>query len=214
MNSAQLARLRRAPFGASAALAVSALLGGGLMAQGGHTVPVGGVSTTSSTSVNPRSAKPGEIVWVQTAYLPPATPIQFMVGALRDGFEVVVMKTTDGTGKIDGTDSLQVKVPDWVTWDKPYLMIVTDQQYNPLGSADMFHPTDAQGNILRTGTVQQDPMGGCPFLKGAADEIYFLAGDVKALHLGERVRIVGHVLKDGPCGKGLTLELKRVDAVP
>jgi hypothetical protein len=197
-----------------AMVAAGALLAGDLAAQGGHGVAVGGVSTSSSASVSPRSAKPGEIVWIQTAYLPPATPVQFMVGALRDGFEVVLTRVTDQGGKLNGADSLQFTMPSWLTWDRPYLMIVTDANYNPLGTADMFHATDSRGMLLRTGTVQQDPMGGCPFLTGGSGEMYYLQGDTKPLQVGQRVRIVGRAIKDGSCGKGMTLELQRVDPVP
>ena len=217
MNSHFAARRRRLDLPALllAPLAFG-LMGAGavdLAAQGGHRVSVGGTPATGTTTVTPRSAAPGETVWIQTAYLPPATPIQLMVGALRDGFEIVVSRVTDEAGRFNGLDSLEMTVPEWVTWDRPYLMIVTDTEYKPLGSADMFHPTDQNGMLKRVGTIQQEATG-CPFLTGEADEIYFLVGNTSSLRTGDKVTIVGRALESSPCGTGTALEVLEIERVP
>jgi hypothetical protein len=192
------------------------LIGAGAVdvsAQGGHRVTVGGAPTAGTTTVTPRSAAPGETVWIRVAYLPPATPVQFMVGALRDGFEIVSTNVTDAGGRINGADSLQMEVPEWVTWDRPYLMIVTDAEYGPLGSADMFHPTDDSGRLKRAGKIDNQGTG-CPSLTGAADEIYFLLGDTSALRTGDKVTIVGRALETSVCGTGTAIEIHQVERIP
>jgi hypothetical protein len=185
----------------------------GLAAQGGHGVAVGGAPSTSTATVKPRSAAAGETVWIQATYLPPGTAVQFMMGALRDGFEVVSTQVTDDRGKLGGADSIAIKVPAWVTRDKPYLMIVTDAYYNPLGVADMFHPTDRNGVLVRTGKfVRETPA--CPSLIGESDEVYYLSGDTSSLQPGDRVRITGRALTTGPCGKGTTIAVQKLERVP
>jgi hypothetical protein len=195
---------------------VAGLIGAGAVdvaAQGGHRVSVGGAPTPGTTTVTPSSAAPGETVWIQMAYLPAATPVQFMVGALRDGFEIVVSQVTDEGGRINGVDSLQMTVPEWVTWDRPYLMIVTDAEYNPLGSADMFHPTDENGRLKRVGSIQLASTG-CPSLTGEADEIYFLVGQISGLRTGDKVTVVGRAVESSPCGTGTAIEVQEIERVP
>jgi hypothetical protein len=182
-------------------------------AQGGHGVAVGGAPAKSAATVKPHSGAAGDVVWIQTAYLPPATAVQFMMGALRDGFEVVTTQMTDERGKIGGADSIQITVPTWVTRDKPYLMIVTDAYYNPLGVADMFHPTDKNGVLVRTGKFTRE-LPSCPSLTGDADEVYSLSGDTSALTPGDRVRITGRVQQSGPCGKGTTIAVQKIERIP
>jgi hypothetical protein len=117
---------------------------------------------------------------------------------------------TDDAGKIGGMDSLQVTVPDWVTQDRPYLVIVTDVNYNPLGSADMFHPTDATGMLARTGKVSLQSTS-CPILTGEADEIYYLTGITSGLQMGDRIRVVGRPVESTACGKGTTIEVQKAE---
>jgi hypothetical protein len=136
-----------------------------------------------------------------------------MMGALRDGFEVIALGLTDENGKFDGLDSLQVEVPQWVTPDRPYLIIATDAEYRPLAAADMFHPTDASGMFTRAGKVGLQA-GSCPVLTGEADEIYFLNGITSGLSSGDQVKVVGRAVESGPCGKGTTIEVHRVERVP
>jgi hypothetical protein len=136
-----------------------------------------------------------------------------MMGALRDGFEVVATKVTDATGKLDGVDSIGMKVPEWVSPDRPYLMIVTDANYTPLGTADMFHPTDRNGVLERVGKFVREAAG-CPVLTGDAGEIYFLTGDTSKLTPGDRVRIVGRALESSSCGKATGIEVQRAERLP
>lgn len=190
-----------------------AVIGAADASAQGHRVPVGNTEQPGTTTVTPGNAAVGEIVWIRTAYLPPATPVQFMLGALRDGFEIVVTRMTDDRGRIDGLDSLQVTVPEWVSTDRPYLLIVTDTDYNPLGAADMFHPTDANGVLQRVGQVTLAAQG-CPVLTGEADEVYFLVGDTSGLANGDRVSIVGRAVDSSTCGAGTTIEIQKLEKKP
>lgn len=208
VSSARRRRTNR--FALLAPLAAGLVAATGASAQSGHLVPVGNTTERGATSVTPRAAAAGDVVWIHTAYLPPSTPVQFMLGALRAGFEIVVTRVTDPSGRINGQDSIQVTVPDWVTTDRPYLMIATDADYKPLGAADMFHPTDANGFLQRTGEVKVDKAG-CPVLTGQADEIYFLSGDTSGLRSGDRVRVVGRATESGACGAGTTIEIRTLE---
>lgn len=191
-------------------LALAVLGASGASAQSGHRVPVGGTDHPGTVSVTPRSAAVGDVVWIRTANLPPTTSVQFMLGALREGFEIVVTRVTDEAGRMDGQDSLQVTVPEWVTTDRPYLMIVTDTAYNPLGTADVFHPTDANGILRRVGDVKLEGTG-CPVLTGQAEEIYFLIGDTSTIRTGDRVKVIGRAVESGACGAGTTIEMQQIE---
>jgi hypothetical protein len=85
-----------------------------LAAQGGHRTVVGLMPMNGSTTLATRSAAAGTKIWIRTANLPARTDVQIMMGALRDGFEVIATRATDEAGKIQGMDSLQVEVPQWV----------------------------------------------------------------------------------------------------
>lgn len=185
----------------------------GASAQGGHRTMVGLMPTSGSTTLGTRSGPVGSKIWIRTASLPAGKEVQIMLGALRDGFEVVTTRMTDENGKFGGMDSLQVEVPSWVKQDRPYLMIVTDTDYNPLGSADMFHPTDQNGTLVRSGRVSLQATG-CPVLTGDAEEIYYLAGVDSGLQAGDRIKVVGHPVDSSTCGKGTTIEVQKVERVP
>jgi hypothetical protein len=136
-----------------------------------------------------------------------------MIGALRMGFEVVTQTVTDDWGRINGADSVAIEVPEWVTRDRPYLMIITDADYNPLGTADMFHPTDAYGMLTRSGEIRRHPLGtACPSLIGEAGEFYFLTGNTSALRSGEVVTIAGRAQESSACGAGTAIEIATVKA--
>jgi len=134
------------------------------------------------------------------------------MGALRDGFEVVQTLSTDEGGRINGMDTVRVTVPDWVQTDRPYLIMITDPEYNPLASADMFHPTTPEGSVVRRGTIRfEDPA--CPTLTAAGEEIYFLVGDVAGLGAGERI-VRGKLADSGRCGNVTTIEVAEVRLPP
>jgi hypothetical protein len=181
-------------------------------AQGGHRTVVGLMPMAGSTTITTRSASAGAKIWIRTANLPARTEMQIMMGALRDGFEVISTTVTDDAGKIGGMDSLQVTVPTWVTQDRPYLVIVTDLNYNPLGSADMFHPTDRNGLLARTGRVSLQGTS-CHVLTGDADEIYYLTGITSGLQMGDRIKVVGRPVESTTCGKGTTIEVQKAERV-
>ena len=184
----------------------------GASAQGGHRTVVGLMPMPGSTTLGTRSGPVGSKIWIRTANLPASTEVQIMLGALRDGFEVVTTRMTDDRGKFGGMDSIQVEVPSWVKPDRPYLMIVTDTNYNPLGSADMFHPTDGTGTLMRAGRVSLQQTG-CPVLTGDAEEVYYLTGISAGLQAGDRIKVVGHPVESGTCGKGTTIEVQKVERV-
>ena len=142
------------------ALALACALSGAaeLSAQG-HLVTLGGAINRGAMSVAPRAGAAGTIVRLVPQGLPPNTPVQIMMGALRSGFEVVQTISTDDAGKIGGRDTVYVTVPAWVQTDRAYLLMLTDTNYNPLAAADVFNPTKADGTLQRRGAVKQDISG-------------------------------------------------------
>lgn len=208
MSIATSARSRRAHLG-TFALAVAMLAGGTSQAsaQWGHRVQIGGNQNPGTTTVSPRSAAKGAPVNVAIRDLPPGTPVQIMIGALQDGFEVVSTFVTDDNGRMNGRDTVAVTVPDWVKTDRSYLVMLTDTSYRPLAAADVFHPTDPTGGLSRRGTVKwEDPR--CPTLTGPSGEMYFLVGETKGLPAGEDVVLKGKVTEVTPCGPTTTIRVE------
>ena len=199
------------------ALAAALLAGGAdLAAQrtSGHAVVLGGEINPGTSSVLTRSGATGAEVKVLAQGLPPNTAVQVMMGALRDGFEVVQTLSTDDQGHINGRDTATFKVPEWVKNDRPYLVMISDLQYNPLAAADMFHPTALDGSVVRRGTIKiEDPS--CPTLiatEGA--EIYFLVGDTSVLMPGKEMVVKGRVSDTTRCGNTTTIEVTSAEPPP
>jgi hypothetical protein len=149
----------------------------------------------------------GTTVKIATKNLPRDMQSQISMGAMRDGFEVIKTGYTDMSGRFNGRDTVEVTIPDWVRNDRPYLVMVTDLQYNPFAPAEMVHPTDARGLIVRRGVIKQEAQGGCPTLTGEAGELYFLMGDLAGAHVGDRARVQGRPVQNSRCGTGTTIEV-------
>ena len=198
------------------ALAAALLAGGAdLSAQrtSGHAVVLGGEINPGTSSVLTRSGATGAEVKVLAQGLPANTNIQIMMGALRDGFEVVQTLSTDDQGHINGRDTVTFKVPDWVKNDRAYLVMISDLQYNPLAAADMFHPTAPDGALVRRGTIKiEDPS--CPTLTAEGAEIYFLVGDISALTPGKEMVVKGRVSDTTRCGNTTTIEVTSAEPPP
>lgn len=179
----------------------------------GHRVAIGGERLTGVTTVSPAKGPAGSVVTVRATALPPGTPVQVMIGALRSGFEVIAITVTDEEGNISIEDSLSLTVPDWVASDRSYLFIVTDRQYNPLAVADVFHVTDANGMVKRAGRIMHEPTD-CPVLTNDAQELYFLTGSPGEVSPGEEVVVEGPIVDTEVCGKGTTIEVRRLRKRP
>jgi hypothetical protein len=193
--------------------ALALLVGGAaaLSAQG-HLVRTGDDVLTGAATVSPRNGAPGTIIKVAPHGLPPNTLVQIMLGEL-DAWEVLQTLATDDRGRIAGLDTVSLTVPDWVKNDRAYLVMLTTPEYRPLVAADMFHPTDQNGNVRRKGTVKLDDPS-CPMLTAELDEIYLLVGDTSALRGGERVVVEGPIVAPGRCGKVTTIDVRKSRAVP
>jgi hypothetical protein len=227
MNIEAAVRPKRRGLGITTFAMTFALLGGaaaGVSAQhtghytaaprtSGHLVVLGGETNPGSVSVMPRSGTVGTEIKLTPKGLPANAQIQIMMGALRDGFEVVQTATTDEGGRIRGQDTVRIEVPEWVKTDRPYLVMITDLSYNPLAAADMFHPTSAEGTLVRRGTVTyQDPS--CPMLTSEGGEIYFLVGNTTGIIAGKDMVFRGKVVDDQRCGKTTTIEVRSATFPP
>ena len=208
------------------ALLVSLSASGGLLAAAdldaqdsrvGHRVRVGTDRPAGAVTVTPHSGAAGTVIAVKGEKLPPGMPIQIMIGAIRSGFEVVAAAVSDDAGNLAGSSisapgTFPVTIPEWVQRDRSYLLILTDRQYNPLAVADVFYPTDAQGNVERTGRVTYDD-GSCPTLTNDQDEVYFLEGGVQSIGVGDQVVVEGRMVTSESCGPGPTIQVARVAPV-
>jgi hypothetical protein len=150
----------------------------------------------------------GTVLRVSTKGLPAAQSAQISFGAMRDGFEVIKTGYVDDGGRFNGRDTVEVTIPDWDQNDRPYLLMITDLEYNPFAPAEMVHPTDAQGMVRRQGVVRQDAQGGCLTLMGEAEELYYLTGATSTIHLGEEARVRGRVAQNTRCGTGTTIAVE------
>jgi hypothetical protein len=193
--------------------ASAALLVGGVstLSAQGHLVKTGGLATAGVATVSPRSGAVGAVFKLATKGLPPNTQVQIMLGAIQTGFEVLETLQTDDQGRLQGQDSVNLKVPAWVQNDRAYLVMLTDVDYNPLAAADMFHPTDQNSVVKRKGLVSlEDPS--CPMLTSEAGEIYFLVGDTNVLRANGPLLIEGPIVAHGRCGQTTTIQVKSVKA--
>ena len=196
-------------------LAVSAFALGCAFAAGhsrlsaqGHLVSLGGEINHGALSVEPRFGTNGSTFKIAPHALPPNIDVQVMMGALHDGFEVVQVLHTDDRGRLAGQDTVEVKVPDWVRPDRPYLVMISDMQYNPLAQADMFHPTRPDGTVIRRGTVKIDPSG-CRLLVAEGGDEYILTGDVSGLMPEKEMLVSGVVTQPGSCGTFTTISVQK-----
>lgn len=168
----------------------------------GPAGPVGAPLTT------PGFGPAGSLVELTPRDLPAEEAVQLMIGAMQQGFEVVTEAVTDAEGRIAGAASPVVEIPDWVETDRPYVVIVADRGYAPLGRADIFHPTDDDGTLSRVGRVTRH--GTCTMLVNDWQR-YVLLGDVGewAEEL-ERVMVTGTAEPAGSCGEGIAIRVEVV----
>ena len=187
-----------------------ALLAGGaasLSAQAGQLVQITENQLPGLATVSPSSGASGTMVKVATKNLPARTEVQFMIGALQDGFEVISTVMTDEQGRPGGQDTVAVKIPDWVQTNRSYLVMLTDLNYKPLAAPNMFHPTDASGGLQRRGTMKSDDPR-CPMLTAPGGENYFLVGNTTGLRSGNDVIVKGKVTDFTPCGRTTTISVE------
>src|SRR5688500_9049879 len=163
----------------------------------GHRVVSGGTMYPGLITVINRFGPIGSEMRIATQQLPGNRDVQIMMGAVRDGFEIVRTDRTDDRGLIGGQETVTFPVPDWVRADRPYLVMITDLEYHPLAAADMFHVTTAEGLVTRRGVVKLENAG-CPILVAdGSDEWYVLLGNTIRLIAGEEMAVRGPVREPG-----------------
>lgn len=180
----------------------------------GHRVVSGGTMYPGLITVINRFGPSGSTMRIAAQQLPGNRDVQIMMGALRDGFEIVRTARTDDNGRIGGQDTVSFKVPDWVRADRPYLIMITDLEYHPLAAADMFHVTTPEGLVSRRGVVKLENEG-CPVLVAdGSDEWYVLLGNTSRLIAGEEMAVKGMVVEPGECGPMTTIVVQETRNPP
>jgi hypothetical protein len=100
-------------------------------------------------------------------------------------------------------------VPSWVQRDQTHRFITFNLYFSRILAESMiFHVTDADGRVVRTGVVGVAGSD-CLALEGDDGERYRLTGATGELEAGSRARLEG-TLTEAPagCGEELTLELR------
>jgi len=158
-------------------------------------------------SMVPGSGAPGTTVTLRTGGLPHVTPLRIGVGAVRFGFEEVGQVLSSEKGEI----SLEVTVPSWARRDLTHRFIVFDFYFVPIALSEVFYVTDADGLLLREGTlVRAGPR--CQALRSDDGLTYSLAGDVSRFKVGSRVVVEGRIARSSACTDGITIEIVRLTA--
>jgi hypothetical protein len=159
-------------------------------------------------SIEPRSGPPGTKVTLHTGGMPALTPLRIGMGAVRFGFEEIGQVLTNEKGEF----TLTVEVPSWARRDLVHRFIVFDFYFVPIALSDIFHVTDENGMIERTGAVAS-VSGPCPVLRTDDHLLYALAGDLPTLEAGQRIVVEGHPTTSRVCGGsggGVTVQVARI----
>lgn len=159
---------------------------------------------TRPVRLTPRIGPPGTQVSLIVASMPAMTPVQLALGATGTGFEALAL----GYTTIDGDLQESVVVPEWSKPEETHRFIVFNLYFTAiLAESAIFHVTDADGAVRRTGTVVQAGPG-CLALEDADGERYRLTGATSALTAGEELSLQGTLTEStAGCGEGLSLDL-------
>jgi hypothetical protein len=146
---------------------------------------------------SPSSGPPGTTVAVKWEYLPAITPMRIGVGAQRVGFEVLKEVLSNDKGEFADT----IKIPEWASTNRPVMLIVFDFYFNPLAISSAFQVTDANGQLVRTGRLQERT-GTCAELLSTENDHYWLVGDIGEFRPGDRVVVESRLASPAECGRG------------
>ena len=146
---------------------------------------------------SPSSGPPGTTVNVRWERLPAITPMRIGVGAQRVGFEVLKEVLSDRRGEFTET----ITIPEWAGTTRPVVLIVFDFYFNPLAISSQFQVTDAAGNLVRTGRLQEST-GRCAELVSDENQRYWLTGDIGSFQPGDRVVVQAKLATPLDCGLG------------
>lgn len=182
--------------------------GRGHPAMSGPEVLFGPEGPRAAPLTRPGFGPAGTLVELQTNGLPSNHPIQIMIGAMQQGFEVVAETVTDENGRVRGASAISVASPEWLETDRAYLVIVSDRDYEPLDRAAFFHPTTENGTLTRAGTIASHGAR-CTLLLNDEGR-YVLVGDAGAFADGTEVVVTGTAELAEDCGDGLAIRVREV----
>ncbi len=154
--------------------------------------------------LSPQIGKAGTLVTLTASRLPSLTPVQIVIGATRSGFEGLVLAQTS----IDGDLRASVAIPEWTHRDQPHRFIVFNAYFSSvLAESGIIHVTDAEGRVVREGTVGSAGPG-CAVLEGDDGIHYRLVGPTGSLIAGNRAVVEGVIREAGEgCGENMPFEL-------
>lgn len=154
--------------------------------------------------ISPRIGPPGTEVSLKVASMPAMTPVQLALGATGTGFEALSL----GYTTMDGDLQESVVVPEWSKPEETHRFIIFNLYFTTiLAESAIFHVTDADGAVARTGTVME--LGpGCLVLEDDDGERYRLKGATSGLAVGNRASVQGMLSESTEgCGEDLSLDL-------
>ena len=153
---------------------------------------------------SPRSGPPGTIVALRVRDMPILAPLRVGVGALRMGFEEVGWVLSNDDGEL----TTDVVIPEWSQNDAVHIFIVFDPYFNPIALSDVFHVTDDERNIVRTGRIAKQA-NGCTVLHGDDSIAYGLTGELADLRNGDPVEVTGRLTTDTTCQHQTTIRVAK-----
>ena len=157
---------------------------------------------------SPSSGPPGTTIHVHWERLPAITPMRIGVGAQRVGFEVLKEVLSDRRGEFTEI----ITIPEWADITRPVVLVVFDFYFNPLAISSQFQVTDAAGNLVRTGRLQEST-GRCVELLTDENQRYWLTGDIGSFQPSDRVVVQARLATPSDCGLGERDVVLRVTGV-
>ena len=156
-------------------------------------------------SIEPRTGPPGTEVEIYTENLPLQGKVVLGVGAINAGFEALAEAQQGALGEVGGT----VTIPMSATWDRAIVLITFNGNFAPTALSDPFHPTNAEGRILRAGVLTEEGEG-CPAMRDGDGYFYTLVGELGDLKAGDRIAVEGTFSATGECSQGETIRVERL----
>lgn len=160
-------------------------------------------------SIEPRAGPVGTRVRISSVEMPMITPIWVGIGASRTGFEAFHTIMTD----MDGTFTVDIDVPTWARSDRVHRFIAFDLYFRPIALSEVFHVTDARGQVQRSGELREVTPG-CLGLEDEDGHLYALEGVLPGDHSpGDAVTVDGPLRFGNRCGVPQSISVTAVERV-
>ena len=200
---------RRSCRSALVLLGLALLHAANVHAQTGFTSTTVGTGLLHIRSISPRSGPAGTAVKIQADALPINSVVWVALASTHAGYEVVAHNLrADAEGRFVTT----ITIPEQHRghWDHAIVIMLLNEESQPIASSDPFHITNDAGLVRRTGVVDIAHPG-CPVLKGWDGVDYALLGR-KGASMIASVRheaVIEGTVVEGSCGLQNAIDVTR-----